>query len=259
MKELKVMSIKSWGCKLSLPSSTHWKWFNNLHTLRLVKLNIGDISFVEILRRLKILDLAGSVFKKLPNGIADMNSELKLMDLSDCKIEEEEDCSEVIGRCLQLQELYMPIRIALPYECFMCDTFPKLHRYRLNICNHNFEDNDGLFNDAREFGVVSIWNMNISNLCPTVGDLLKRASPVLVGGCKTMIPDFVQAFGRTNELTKLYLYSCSEMECFIDRTTFDNADSFRVDAKFPSLGCAFEKLKYLSIEDCPNLTSLFNF
>ncbi|KAI4338224.1 hypothetical protein L6164_016568 [Bauhinia variegata] len=290
MKELKVMSvihndIEFPKAMLSLPSSTHL--FNNLHTLRLVKQKIGDISFVENLRRLTILDLAGSIFKKLPHGIADMNCELKLMDLSDCKIEEEEDCSQVIGRCSQLQELYMPLGIALPYEYFMPDSFRKLQRYRLNICNHNFEQYskfqfDCAIDRATEYRVVSLGNMNISNLCPTVGDLLKRASSVfvdgLVGGCKSIIPDFVQVFGRTNELTKLYLSSCSEIECVIDTTTFDIADSFRLDAKFPmlvklhihnmgnlkdiirghlSLCCAFDKLKYLSIVDCPKLTSLF--
>ncbi|KAI4338241.1 hypothetical protein L6164_016584 [Bauhinia variegata] len=287
MKELKLMSLvnnKGFPFNnhaiLSLPSSTQWKCFNNLHTLRLVKQKIGDISFVASLRRLKILDLAGSIFKKLPNGIADMNCELKLMDLSDCKIEEEEDCSEVIGRCSQLQELYMPLEIALPYECFICGTFPKLQRYRLNICNRNFEHHMKFkFDCARQFRVLSIGNMNISNLCRTVGDLLKKASSVrvdgLVGGYKSIIPDFVLAFGGTNELTGLYLYSCSEIKCVIDTTTFDNTDAkFPMLVKLvlhnmgnlkevirgpPSLRGAFEKLKYLSIQDCPNLTSLFTF
>ncbi|KAI4338226.1 hypothetical protein L6164_016570 [Bauhinia variegata] len=286
MKELKRFSLvnnKGFPFNnhaiLSLPSSTQWKCFNNLHTLRLVRQKIGDISFVASLRRLKILDLAGSIFKKLPNGIADMNCELKLMDLSYCKIEEEEDCSEVIGRCSQLQELYMPLDIALPYECFMCATFPKLQRYRLNICYHNFEQESEFDFDWAEFRVVSIGNMYISNLCPTVGELLKRASSVcvdgLVGGCKSIIPDFVLAFGVTNELTGLYLYSCSEIKCVIDTTTFDNADAkFPMLVKLvlhnmgnlkevirgpPPLRGAFEKLKYLSILDCPNLTSLFTY
>ena len=91
-------SLYTTSCTLSLPQSM--KSLQNLHTLCLRGYKLGDISILESLQALEILDLRGSSF----DGILALKK-LKLLDLL-CSGIEKDNAYEVIGRCLQLKELY---------------------------------------------------------------------------------------------------------------------------------------------------------
>ncbi|KAF7833581.1 putative disease resistance protein [Senna tora] len=109
-------------------------------------------------------------------------------------------------------------------------------------------------------------------------DLLRRAEDVYLGchqgACKNIIPELVQAVGGMNELTKLRLDACSEIECVIDTSSY----SFQVDAVYPklvklvlenmenlsevirgpSLVYFFENLEELHLTHCIQLHSIFS-
>jgi len=89
-------------CTLSLPQTESLK---NHQTLCLRGYKLGDISILESLQGLEALDLRGSYFKELPKGIIALEK-LKLLDLYNCWIEKN-NAHEVVGRCLQLEELYL--------------------------------------------------------------------------------------------------------------------------------------------------------
>ncbi|KHN30610.1 Disease resistance protein [Glycine soja] len=75
---------------LSLPQSM--ESLQNLHTLCLRGYELGDISILESLQALEVLDLRGSSFIELPNGIASLKK-LKLLDLFNCGI-----CGKMLTR-----------------------------------------------------------------------------------------------------------------------------------------------------------------
>ncbi|XP_028794857.1 disease resistance protein At4g27190-like [Neltuma alba] len=299
VKGLKVVAVinNGYGCQTKLvPQSI--QWLSNLRTLRLQGWHLGDISFVVSLKRLEILDLKGSKLKTVPNGIEKLNF-MKLLDLSQCTVEE---CfCKVIGRCLQLEELYVsrdlqPSGYTICYACFVgVPTYPKLRRYSLEMGQYGRPVfwNKGL----RE---LLLGELNISISSAIIKDLAQRATTIefykLQGGCKSFSPDVVQAVGGLNELTKLCLRRCSEIECFTDQTIphedilvlrlvelvleymdnlkqlchspsnltlFLNLESLYVEScrqlvnMFPA-NCNLGNLKFLNIVNCPMLTSLFS-
>ncbi|KAK4263576.1 hypothetical protein QN277_028969 [Acacia crassicarpa] len=299
LKGLKVVALNQFfhSTKVALQSLQSIQQLSNLQTLRLQGWDLGDISFLVSLKRLEILDLKDSKFKKVPNGIEKLNR-LKLLDLSRC-IAEECFCRE-IGRCSQLEELYtsrnsQPSGYTICYECFVgVPALPKLKRYTFEIgeCIMPMFSKKG----SRE---LSFGEFNISISSAMIKDLAQRAIAIefykLQGGCKRCSPDVIQAIGGMNELTKLCLQHCSEIECFTDQTIphedkvvfrlvelvlkymanlkqlcrgppnlslFLNLESLNIEScpqlvnMFPA-NCNLGNLKFLNIVNCPLLTSLF--
>ncbi|KAI9124832.1 hypothetical protein K1719_004159 [Acacia pycnantha] len=299
VKGLKVVALDRffYSTKAALQPLQSIQRLSNLRTLRLRGWDLGDISFVVSLKRLEILDLKYSKFKKLPNGIEKLNR-LKLLDLSRC-IGEECFCRE-IGRCSQLEELYtsrvlQPSGYTICYECSVgVSALPKLKRYTCEIgkCIETMVWKKV----SRE---LSFGELNISISSAMIKDLAQRAIAIqfykLQGGWKRFSPDVIQAVGGMNELTKLCLRGCSEIECFTDQTIshenivvlrlvelvlkrmdnliqlcrgppnlslFLNLESLHIEScpqlvnMFPA-NCNLGNLKFLTIVNCPLLTSLF--
>ncbi|XP_054818182.1 uncharacterized protein LOC129317821 isoform X2 [Prosopis cineraria] len=275
-KGLKVVAIINKG--YSLPSlmvkPQSIQQLSNLRTLRLRCWDLGDISFVVSLTRLEILDLQGSKFEKLPNGIEKLKK-LKLLDLSKCKIDE--CCYEVLGSCLQLEELYVYPHSPHPKGKSCHDyTLAKLKRYKLDMGDHGYDVE--FWNEGTQS--LCLGKLNISILGEIIKDLVQRATSVyfykLQGGCKTFIPNVVQAVGGMNELTKLHLECCSEIDCIIDETTLCNnvvvpkLDELKLKelklkdmanlkqlCRGPSRLSLFQQLESLSISKCPQLLPVF--
>ncbi|KAF7815616.1 putative disease resistance protein [Senna tora] len=284
MKSLKVVAMIAqhyyMGRSTSLLLST--QHLTNLRTLRLVRWELGDISSVLSLGQLEILDLRGSCFKELPNGLEKLDK-LKLLDLSWCGIEV--SCYKVLRRCSQLQELYVSgdthgIGIIDACECFKDDiTFTKIQSYELQI--GQFQSDMSLDLEDLSTRVLRIGELNPVAAGAFIKCLLQRAGDVsfykLCGGdCKSIVPCMIQAIGCMKELNNLLLHSCSEIECLIDTTSDDVL--FRADTVFPRLMklqlqfmnnlkevCHgpplphfFEKLEKLLIWRCLRLHSLFS-
>ncbi|KAF7833262.1 putative disease resistance protein [Senna tora] len=256
-KRMKVMAIMNHivlfrrKTSLTLSHSTHL--LTNLHTLRLVGMNLDDISFVVSLRSLEILDFRKSALKELPNGLEKLNK-LKLLDLSKCKIDGH--CYEVIKRCLQLEELYVYREYHWGHDefnnsntfCLEDATFSKLQRYQLEVG----EIGTTIFDVSLCKRSLFIEGLNVSTSGANIKDLLRRAIKVglkmLKGGCKNVIPELVQAIGGMNELIGLYLQSCSEIECVFNTTSL-MASSFDASIVVQSLLLIQE----LQMEDCSEL------
>ncbi|KAI9124925.1 hypothetical protein K1719_004252 [Acacia pycnantha] len=303
VKGLKVVALISYLTKFalqslqSLQSIQSIQRLSNLRTLCLQGRDLGDISFVVSLNRLEILDLKHSKFKKVPNGIEKLNR-LKLLDLSWC-IAEECFCRE-IGRCSQLEKLYTtknPLRsgYTICYQCFVgVPALPKLKRYTFEIGQRISPVFSKKSSRELLFG-----ELNISISSAMIKDLAQRAIAVgfykLQGGWRRFSPDVIQAVGGMNELTKLCLQDCYEIECFTDQTIphehivvfrlvelvlkymdnlkqlcrgppnlslFLNLESLNIEScpqlvnMFPA-NCSLGNLKFLNIVNCPLLTSLF--
>ncbi|XP_054817798.1 putative disease resistance protein At1g63350 [Prosopis cineraria] len=275
IKGLKVLAIiNKYGFISLMEKPRSMQKLSNLQTLRLQNWDLGDISFVVSLRRLEILDLRGSKFEKVPNGIEKLNK-LKLLDLSRCTIYE--CCYEAIEKCSQLEELYVYPHFHHPrntncYEYLLrTSAMKKLRRYELQIgdCGEDIEFwNEG----TRSLCLVQL---NISMAGAIIKDLTQRATAIqfyeLQGGCKSFIPNMIQAMRGMNELTKLYLQHCSEIECFMDETIVHedvivprlneleliDMDNLKQICPGPSPLSLFQKLERLSISDCPQLLHMF--
>ncbi|XP_028785026.1 uncharacterized protein LOC114740938 isoform X2 [Neltuma alba] len=247
---------------------------SNLRTLRLQGWYLGDISFVVTLTKLQILDLQSSCFERMPDGIEKLNK-LKLLDLSSCRIDE--CCYKVIRSCSQLEELYVSkhsphSKHANCYEYLVGPSvLMKLRRYNIEI------GGDGKYLEFHDQGTRSLClgQLNMSILSATIKDLARRATMVefygLEGGGKSFMPNIVQATGGMNQLTKLYLERCSEIECITDKTTpHEDAIVPRLDELVlkdmdnlkqlhcgPSPFSLLQKLERLSLFKCPQLLHLF--
>ncbi|CAL0307409.1 unnamed protein product [Lupinus luteus] len=286
IKGIKVMAIISEGYRtsLSLPPSIHS--LTNLRTLRLRRWELGDISFILSLKKLEVLDVQACSFKELPNEIEKL-SKLKLLDLSGCTILENYN-SKAIGRCTQLEELYISGPLfhrdstgIYPSQQFVNDvTLPNLRRYTLEL-GHLQTFGYGI-NENSSMRSLSLKEFDVSMFAASKMNLIQRAEDIylnrLHGGCKNIVPKMVQAVGGMNDLTKLRLRSCSEIECLVD-TTSDNDGDFIIDAFLPGLVkleleemenlmelCRsstphalsfFEKLEEVHIRKCQQLQSIF--
>ncbi|KAI9079535.1 hypothetical protein K1719_038507 [Acacia pycnantha] len=208
LKALIIMCTK-WPPKIELqPQSI--QHLSNLRTLRLQNWNLRYISFVVSLTRLEILDLQGSEFARVPDGIEKL-SKLKLLDLSRCRIDE--CCYKVIGRCSQIEELHVSEHFSHPrntncYEYLGGSTanLLKFRRYNLEIGEL---DSRGFVFQNEGTRSLRLGQLNISLLGAVLKVLAQRATIVelyeLEGGSKSFMADVVQAVGGMNELTKLVL------------------------------------------------------
>ncbi|XP_028782192.1 uncharacterized protein LOC114738012 [Neltuma alba] len=147
----------------------------------------------------------------------------------------------------------------------------KLRRYNIEI------GGDAKYLEFHDQGTRSLClgQLNMSMLSATIKDLARRATIVefygLEGGGKSFMPNIVQATGGMNELTKLYLERCSEVECITDKTTpYEDAIVPRLNElvlkdmdNLKQLHCGpspfrlFQKLERLSLFNCPQLVHLF--
>ncbi|KAK8467083.1 hypothetical protein PHAVU_008G246800 [Phaseolus vulgaris] len=235
--------------RLFLPESM--KSLKNLRTLCLRNQNLGDISFVERLQALEILDLHDSSLEYFPVEIVELKN-LKLLDLFQCELEKSilgYKVYEVVGKCLQLEELYLYFvnyEVDFPYDV----SFSKLQRY--DIVNTNSFD-------LRRTRAMKKYALSRSYV--TVENFISSS-----------IKDpFIRA--EFLHLTNL----CEKIECLIDTNNINNNIDFlqlefvlpklvylRLERLWnlgelfcdPSSRCSLENLEEFLIEDCSNLKSI---
>ncbi|XP_027368469.1 probable disease resistance protein At4g27220 [Abrus precatorius] len=303
MKILKVLAFLTFGYKwnvyipritntstltVSLPQSI--ESLKNLKTLCLRGYKLGDFSILESLQGLEILDLRGSSFEELPNGIVALKK-LKLLDLFNCWIEKN-NTFEVIARCLQLEELYLYLwkfEGNLPHNV----SFSRLRRYailqgKINIDYYEkFSDMQiNILENHRPSRALCIEDFNASAqsfMSLSIKDLFVRADDLhlirLQGGYKNLIPTMDQQ--GMNQLIFLILEHCSEIECLVDSTIIADTknpqlNSLQTAAVFssivtlrlfhmhglqevfrdPALQCSLKNLEELRIENCKQLYSI---
>ncbi|TKY49853.1 disease resistance protein [Spatholobus suberectus] len=223
----------------------------------------NDISFLESLQALEILDLRGSSFEELPNGIAALRK-LKLLDLYQCMIKKN-NAYEVIGRCLQLEELlrrYVIIHDRSDKISYLLPSILEGRRPSRALCVDGF--------NAPVQSFISL----------PIKDLFLRAEYLhfkdLQGGYKNVIPFMDQE--AMNQLIILFLEHCPEIECLFDSTIISNTnvDLLQTEAAFsnlatlillcmdslqkvfhdPSLRCSLNNLQQLLLRDCKELYSV---
>lgn len=301
MKMLKILAFLRFGYKwemfisrttstsmftLSLPQSI--KSLTNLRTLCLRGYKLGDISILENLKGLEILDLRGSSFEEFPNGIVALKK-LKLLDLYNCWIEKN-NTYEVIGRCLKLEELYLYIWTAaddFPHDV----SFSRLQRFvvihaKINIGYNQYSNVIQILEKHGPSRALCIEGFDASAQSFTslpIKDLFIRAESLqlmhLQGGYKNVIPTMDQQ--GMNELVFLILEYCSEIECLFDNTFISNTNNPYVDwlkreAVFsslvilrlhhmnglrevfrdPSSQCSLKNLEEIRIENCIQLYNI---
>nr|KYP43368.1 Disease resistance protein At4g27190 family [Cajanus cajan] len=264
-KMLKILALLQFGYKcyffsfgffsLSLPQSM--KALKNLRTLCLRGFELGDISILESLQALEILDLRGSYLEELPNGIVALKN-LRLLDLYGCLVKKN-NSYKVIRECLQLEELYL--WLVSPQEDFPHDVsfFCRLRKPSRALCI------DGFNAPAQSF--ISL----------PINDLFVRANILclsnLEGGYKNVIPS-MDSQGM-NQLILLMLSRCRDIECLFESTitTDTNVYMLQTEVVFSSLviiylyfldslykvfhdRCSLKNLEELYISHCPQLYNI---
>ncbi|KAK7372244.1 hypothetical protein VNO80_05618 [Phaseolus coccineus] len=248
LEKLKTLIINSlWKRSMFLlPESL--KSLKNLRTLCLRGHDLGDISFVERLQALEILDLHGSSLEEFPVGIVELKK-LKLLDLFECLLRRNivDEVYEVVRKCLQLEELYLYL---VNYEKDFSDvSFSKLQRYAIVNTQH-FPTTMKKYAQSRGL-VINEFDVTAQNFISLpIKDLFIRAEFLhlrnLGGDFKNIIPSMDQQ--GMNHLIALELLWCKKIECLID--TNNNIDFLQPEFVFP-------KLVYLRLESLCNLGEVF--
>ncbi|XP_054817799.1 putative disease resistance protein At1g63350 [Prosopis cineraria] len=212
--------------------------------------------------------LKGSKFEKVPNGIEKLNK-VKLLDLSRCTTYE--CCYKAIEKCSQLEELYVyphfhHLRNTNCYE-YLLRTFAmkKLRRYELQIGDWG-KDIEFWNEGTRSLCLIQL---NISMSGVIIKDLTRRATAIqfyeLQGGCKSFIPNMLQAMRSMNELilssTLIWIIQnnyvlASPLSLFQKLERLCISDCPHLLHMFPN-DCNLGNLKFRKISGCPLLTSLF--
>ncbi|ESW14030.1 hypothetical protein PHAVU_008G247000 [Phaseolus vulgaris] len=275
IKTLAIKSLNIYSEDLSLPESL--KSLKNLRTLCLRGHDLGDISFVERLQALEILDLRDSNFEKLPVGIVELKK-LKILDLYSCIIQEKNvEPYKVVGKCLALEELYLYLIDSKEY--FGHDvSFSKLQRYVIRNTSYSFGDefdNTTIMKKYAQYRSLLLDKFDVpaqNFISLPIKDLFMRAEFLhledLKGNFKNIIPSMDQR--GMNQLNALRLKYCKKIECLIDSTmnTSNNVfsklgylslESLRSLQKIfcdPSSRCFLENLRELLIKDCSKLNNI---
>ncbi|XP_068487193.1 disease resistance protein SUMM2-like [Phaseolus vulgaris] len=253
IKTLSIKSLNKDNKDLSLPESL--KLLKNLRTLCLRGHYLGDISFVERLQALEILDLRYSNFEKLPVGIVELKK-LKILDLYRCRIKERNvEPYKVVEKCLQLEELYLHLRNLENY--FPHDvSFSKLQRYVIKNIFSVFDDTTIMKKYAQSRSLlIDKFDVAAQNFISLpIKDLFMRAEFLhlenLRGDYKNIIPSMDPQ--GMNHLTALELRLCKRIECLVDNTSNTNNNIDFLQPKF-----VFLKLVYLRLERLWNLEEVF--
>ncbi|KAG4966467.1 hypothetical protein JHK85_041442 [Glycine max] len=259
---------------LSLPQSI--ESLKYLHTLCLRGYQLGDISILESLKALEILDLRGSSFIELPNGIASLKK-LKLLDLFHCFLQTK-NAYEVIGRCLQLNELYLYINSYAYEESPHNISFSRLERYVLIYKMYPWHLPTDMLEEHRPTRALCIDGFNASVqsfISLPIKDFFQKAEYLelryLKGGYKNVIPSMDPQ--GMNHLIFLKLEYCPEIECLFDSTNVDplqTEDAFfslvilrlsqldNLEEVFhdPSSRCSLKSLEILNIDYCRQLYNI---
>nr|ATO98346.1 putative disease resistance protein [Glycine max] len=237
-------------CTLSLPQSM--ESLQNLHTLCLRGYELGDISILESLQALEVLDLRGSSFIELPNGIASLNK-LKLLDLFYCSIQTKKNAYEVIGRCLQLNELYLSIYSYAYVEFPHNISFSRLERYVLIYKMDPWQLRTDMLEEHRPTRALCVEGFNASVqsfISLPIKDFFQKAEYLhlrhLEGGYEDVLPSMDPQ--GMNHLIFLFLDYCREIKCVFDST---NADLLQTED-------AFSSLVSLRLSDLDNLEEVFH-
>jgi len=239
---------------------------------------MGDISFVERLQALEILDLRGSSFKELPVGIVALRK-LKLLDLYRCLIKRNKDeAYEVVGKCLQLEELYLSLVNYV--KDFSHDvSFSRLQRYVIinNDIYDVFENTEVMKTYAQSRSLlIDKFDVAAQHFKSSpIKDLFIRAEFLhlgnLQGDYKNIIPSMDPQ--GMNQLTALTLQHCEKIDCLIDTSSVDFLQTEVVFSKLiylrleslcslqevfcdPSSRCSLKNLGELLIKDCSKLNSI---
>ncbi|XP_054802692.1 probable disease resistance protein At5g63020 isoform X2 [Prosopis cineraria] len=233
----------------------------NLHTLWLRGKVLGDISFLGELKKLEIFDLHGSQFDELPAGIVYMKK-LKLLDVFGCEIEKSP--LGVIGRCEQLEELYLWDKKSTIPKNF---SLSRLKRYviydsRFDIHEVPFlEYFDGCDEALR---ALCIQDFKFNTLSSSMKDLILRANCLCLENCMWDHKDL------NLKIKHLMVSCCREKRFIIDNSDVNNLQTKQVFSHLTtlrlreiinleqvfqdsSIGCSLLMLQELFIERCPKL------
>ncbi|QCE01090.1 disease resistance protein RPS2 [Vigna unguiculata] len=262
LKTLAIINLAEWN-KGPLPLQESLKSLKNIRTLCLRGHDLGDISFVERLQALEILDLRGSYFDDLPVGMVEL-MKLKLLDLYKCVIKKNKNVEayEVVKKCLQLEELYLCL---IEYEkAFPHDVpFSRLQRYVIMSGyffshKHHFCRGDLMimkkYAQSRSL-LIDGFDVGAQNFISSpIKDLFIRAEYLnlrnLEGDYKNIIPSMDPQ--GMNELIALSLKYCSKIECLIDSTINSNTSFGLLQTEV-----VFSTLVYLSLVGLDNLREVF--
>jgi len=255
LKTLAIINLKKWY-RVVLPLSESLKSMKNLQTLCLRGHNLGDISFVERLQSLEILDLKGSSFEGFPVGIVELKK-LKLLDLYKCRIKKnKEEAYKVIGKCLQLEELYL-------YLVNYMKNFPhyislsKLQRYVI-ICSKYYKNfhNTTMKKYAQSRSLfIDRFDVTAQNFISLpIRDLFIRAEFLNLGNLRGDYKNIIPSMDPQgmNQLTALELRQCEKIKCLVDSTINTN-----ISVDFLQTEVVFSKLEYLRLESLCSLQEVF--
>ncbi|XP_024634374.2 disease resistance protein At4g27190 [Medicago truncatula] len=223
--------------RLSLPQSI--KPLSNIRSLSFEKFDLGDISAIGGLQGLETLELTHCAIDELPREIEKLEN-FRLLELKKCKIRNNNPF-EVIQRCPSLEELYF--LNSFNDSCKEI-TLPTLQRYRLNdVTVYHYK-----MKDTISRGVSLTWDYFSEATFKYVMETTELLH--LEGtdkGWRNLMPGIVSIDNGMNDLIKLYLDNCDQVQCLVDTK--------HINSQVPSV---FSNLKNVTLRSCSMLVSVFD-
>ncbi|KAI9103652.1 hypothetical protein K1719_023275 [Acacia pycnantha] len=196
----------------------------NVRSLAIKGFELGDISFLINLKSLESLELSKCSMIELPKEIRELEK-LRLLEMVQCNIERNNPF-EVIGSCLQLEELYFvsnKINKACELERYQIKKFPKLERYQMKGLGGSYYEVD--FSISRYFNSECLrvkFSVEIFKSLMAGVEVLKLEGQKIDGdysnrGWTNVVPDIlpVKDDNMEDHLTRLCLRYVSGIKCLI--------------------------------------------
>ncbi|XP_039688369.1 uncharacterized protein [Medicago truncatula] len=237
LRVLNLSGHSSYPHPLSLPQSM--ELLSNIRSLSFAQVDLSDISVFGGLQSLETLELTHCAIDELPHEIEKLKN-FRLLTLEKCYIRNNNPF-EVIQRCTSLEELYF--LNSFNDSCKEI-TLPTLQRY----CLSDNTDYAYKMKDTISRGVSLTWDYfseaTFKYLMETT-ELLHLEG--IDKGWRNLMPGIVSIDNGMNDLIKLYLRNCHQVQCLVDTK--------HINSQVPSV---FSNLKTVTLDSCSMLVSIFD-
>ncbi|KAK4254265.1 hypothetical protein QN277_009669 [Acacia crassicarpa] len=209
MENLKFLALNWSGYDMSRdPLFQSHPSLTNVRSLAIKGFELGDTSFLVKLKCLKSLELNDCSMIELSKEIRELEM-LRLLEIVHCSIKRNNSL-EVIGSCLQLEELYFAVNYICDHTCeapAQISTFPKLKRFHIKRrIGYTVDFSVSGYFDAKE--LRENFSNEIFKFLATRAEVLKLGGEYSNRGWTNVVPDILPV--KDDKMEDILIWLCLE-------------------------------------------------